>query len=80
MNTETGRIYEGERESKKDIVLDAKMAETLKKIEQLNRPEVYTSTKFDEWYKTFQGQSETAGRDKMRVAFKAGWEAREREI
>lgn len=80
MNTSTGEIYEGERRSDKDVALSKELADVLKKVEEFKRPEVYTSSKFDEWYKTFEGQSETAPRDKMRAAFKAGWNARETEI
>lgn len=80
MNTETGRIYHGERESKKDVALEESVAKRLLELEEAVRPEYYKNSKFDEWYKTLEGQSETSGRDKMRLAFKAGFEAREREI
>jgi hypothetical protein len=80
MNTETGRIYHGERESKKDVALSAELANALKKVNESDRPEFFTNSKFEEWYKTIENDSETARRDRMKLAFKAGWEAREREI
>lgn len=80
MNTKTGEIYYGERKDKADVALSEEVAAVLTKVEAAKRPEHYASTKFDEWYKTFEGQSETARRDRMRLAFKAGWQAREKEI